>query len=107
VMEENNLLLKRLLQFNYGGNLPGPSFWSSWKCVAICCWNLVKLLLSLWYMNYWVYDVMNLCYDVMMNLCCVMMNSLWNCVVWWWTCVMWWWTAYELCDVWCPEFGAL
>jgi ribosomal protein RSM22 (predicted rRNA methylase) len=26
VMEENNLLLKRLLQFNYGGNLPGPSF---------------------------------------------------------------------------------
>jgi hypothetical protein len=24
-VEENNLLLKRLLQFNYGGNVPGPS----------------------------------------------------------------------------------
>jgi predicted RNase H-like HicB family nuclease len=25
VVEENNLLLKRLLQFNCGGNVPGPS----------------------------------------------------------------------------------
>jgi intracellular sulfur oxidation DsrE/DsrF family protein len=28
-MEENNLLLKRLLQFNCGGNLPSPSSSSS------------------------------------------------------------------------------
>jgi hypothetical protein len=28
-VEENNLLLKRLLQFNCGGNLPSPSSSSS------------------------------------------------------------------------------
>jgi hypothetical protein len=34
-VEENNLLLKRLLQFNYGGNVPGPSSWSSWKHAVV------------------------------------------------------------------------
>jgi hypothetical protein len=83
-VEESGLLLKRLLQFNCAGNLLGPSSWSSWKCVAIFCWNLVKLLLPLW-------SVTRVCE----------LLSLWcHELVSWWTCVVWWWTTYKLvlCD---------
>jgi hypothetical protein len=34
-MEENNLLLKHLLLFNCGGNVPGPLSWSSWKRAVV------------------------------------------------------------------------
>jgi hypothetical protein len=45
-VEENNLLLKRLLQFNRGGNLPGPSSWSSWKLLELS--QVVVVFCHLW-----------------------------------------------------------
>jgi hypothetical protein len=75
-VEENNMLLKRLLQFNCGGNLPGPSSWSSGKLLELS--QVAIVFYRLWChgeLVLWCHDELVLCDgEQLMNL-------------WWRNCV--------------------